>query len=100
MESFLLVWLIASYSLYVFIAERFTLFPPKQFSQERHGKQARRIRLGYWMLASMIISGVLVGFVMTEQSLITKSLYAAILGIFLGIPALTVYVTKLVKPPA
>jgi len=94
LDTFLINWMIFSYAIYVFIAERFSPFQPRKYSSERHGIQAYRRNLGYWAFGGLAASGLIVSF-QEIGSTANKGAFSLALGIIFCVPGIIKFYSKI-----
>lgn len=92
--EFLAVWSMVCYAVFVFVAERFSPFPPDKLSVDQYGPRSRRRRLGYWFLAGLAAIGIIVELLFSPQSIAYKSMIAMGVGVLLCLPGLSVYLLR------
>ena len=86
MDVFLPAWIVFAYATYVFIAERISLFPPRKFSSDKHGIRAYKRVLGYWIMGSLMIAGLVVSLLLPGETLLNKGIVSSALSIILCLP--------------
>jgi len=85
-DVFFLSWLLFAYAIYIFIAERLSLFPPRKYNSDKHGIRAYKRVLGYWALGSLVIAGFTGNLLMPNESPIVKGIISIALSVVLCIP--------------
>ena len=86
MDMFLLAWIVLAYVIYVFVAERFSLLPPRKYNSDKHGIRAYKRVLGYWIMGSLVIAGLAVSLLLPDETLLIKGIASFVLSVILCIP--------------